>query len=96
MAYSDAWVDTVEDAEFKALVDSQSGMDARRRDKLFLLPTAPRSDCWINIVRGWAEENGRAPSRRPDLRNRGRRVLTGRTVPCALRRRFLTELGAML
>jgi hypothetical protein len=33
MTYSDAWIDTVDDPEFRALVDSQSGIDTRRADR---------------------------------------------------------------
>ena len=59
MTYSDAWVDTIDDPEFRALIDSQSGTGSRRADKLFLLPHAPRpGDYLINVVREWAAANG--------------------------------------
>ena len=38
----DAWVDTVDDADFKALIESRSGSGAARAEKLFLLPPPPR------------------------------------------------------
>jgi hypothetical protein len=59
--YSDAWIQTVDDPDFKALVDSQSSMDTRRADKLYLLPPAPQPSRYsINIVRDWAKANGLA------------------------------------
>jgi hypothetical protein len=38
VTFSDAWIDTIDDPDFRALVDARSGMDTRRADKLFLLP----------------------------------------------------------
>lgn len=41
MTYSDCWIDTIDDADFKALIDGQSGSDARRVNRIELLRSPP-------------------------------------------------------
>jgi hypothetical protein len=55
MTYSDAWIDTVDDAEFDALIRERRSHHTPREEKIFLLPPPPRpGNYWINIVRDWA------------------------------------------
>ena len=57
MTYSDCWIDTVDDAAFKALVEGQRGEEARRAQRIELLPSAPgQGHLWPPIVKEWAAE----------------------------------------
>jgi hypothetical protein len=49
MTYSDCWISTVDDAEFRPLLTSQR--DAESGMRLEMLPPALANDLWINIVR---------------------------------------------
>jgi hypothetical protein len=52
MTYSDCWISTVDDTEFRALLTSQR--DTEWDGRLDMLPPALADDYWINIVRRWA------------------------------------------
>src|SRR5947209_20585629 len=52
MTYSDCWISTVDDAEFRAFLASQP--DTEHAGRLDLLPPPPTGGYWINIVHRWA------------------------------------------
>ena len=55
MTYSDCWIDTIDDGDFKALIAGQSGSDARRVNRIELLPSPPGMwHVWLPIVKEWA------------------------------------------
>jgi hypothetical protein len=55
MTYRDCWIDTIDDEEFKALIARQSGSEARRVNRIELLPSLPGTcHFWISIVKEWA------------------------------------------
>jgi DNA-binding transcriptional regulator YdaS (Cro superfamily) len=58
MTYSDCWISTVDDTEFRALLSSQR--DTEGGERLDLLPPALANNYWINIVRGWAASHALA------------------------------------
>jgi hypothetical protein len=60
VTFSDAWVDTVDDDDFAALIQAQSTIDAKRADRLYLLPSPPprAGEYWINVVKEWAVAHG--------------------------------------
>ena len=61
MTYSDCWISTVDDTEFRAVLTSQR--DTERKEKLHLLPPALANGLWINIVREWAHRHNLAVER---------------------------------
>jgi hypothetical protein len=55
MTYSDAWIDTIDDAEFDAFLRERRSHHTLREEQIFLLPPPPRPGTyWIKIVRDWA------------------------------------------
>jgi hypothetical protein len=57
MTYSDCWIDTVDDGDFKALIAGQIGSDAHRVNRIELLPSPPgMCHLWPPIVKEWASE----------------------------------------
>jgi hypothetical protein len=55
MTYSDCWIDTIDDQDFKALVAAQTGSDARRVNRIELLPSGPGiPHLWPPVVKEWA------------------------------------------
>jgi hypothetical protein len=54
MTDSDAWLDTVDDEEFAAVLKERRSPDLPLAERIFLLPPPPRP-YWITRVREWAE-----------------------------------------
>ena len=52
MTYTDCWISTVDDDDFKALIAEQRKLDARRAHPINLLPRLPAaSHYWLPIVK---------------------------------------------
>ena len=61
MTYSDCWIDTVDDDEFRAFKAQQTATDGEtgRFGRLYFLPRPPgMSHYWLPIVKDWATERG--------------------------------------
>ena len=55
MTFSDCWISTVDDEEFKKLVAEQNSAGVRRANRLDLLPRAPaHSHYWLPLLKEWA------------------------------------------
>src|SRR5258708_4254602 len=57
MTYSDCWIDTVDDEEFRAFITERASIDTPRVEKIFMLPPPPQP-YWINTVLDWAKAQG--------------------------------------
>ena len=57
MTYSDCWIDTIDDEEFKAFTAERRSIGVPRREKIHILPPAPKPR-WITTVKDWAAAQG--------------------------------------
>ena len=88
MTYSDCWIDTVDDADFKTFIAARSSMDVRRADKIHILPPSPRSYS-INRVKEWVAahhlpvaDSGTVEVRMPASRTQIPTPFSGRNKAC--------------
>lgn len=74
MTYSDCWIDTLDDADFKALRElfaSQWTTETKLSDNLCLLPPTPSpGNYWISILWVWAKKHALTVERVDELKIR--------------------------
>jgi hypothetical protein len=61
MTFTDCWIDTLDDDDFRAYVAEQKRLDVRRGHRLDLLPRLPAAHhFWIPTLQDWATARGLA------------------------------------
>src|SRR4051812_39061527 len=71
MTFSDAWIDTVDDDEFAAVLKEERARDLPYAERIFKLPPPP-SPYWITVVRQWASSTGLTVEEVDPLESRAR------------------------
>jgi len=55
MTFSDCWISSVDDEEFKDLIAAQQSAETRRANRLDLMPRCPGSShYWLPLLKDWA------------------------------------------